>query len=55
MEELQISLENKKRLEVLMQRNGFRDYDEALNFLLEFYETYTRRKLLLRELEEGVV
>jgi len=48
---LKLSPETKGRLQVLMERNGFRNTDEAVSFLLDFYETATRRKLLLKELE----
>ncbi len=41
----------KQKVLALVRRNGFRNTDEAVSFLLEFYETATRRKLLLKELE----
>ncbi|MFA4700157.1 hypothetical protein [Pyrococcus kukulkanii] len=50
MEPIYVRAQTKEKLFVLKKRNGFRDYDEALNFLIEFYETSTRRKLWLREL-----
>ncbi|GEM_PF-3759989 len=48
---LKLSPETKGRLQVLMEREGFRTYEEAISFLLDFYEVATRRKLLLKELE----
>lgn len=49
-ERLPVRPETKQRVWVLMRRNGFRNTDEAVSFLLDFYETATRRKLLLKEL-----
>jgi len=48
---LTFSAETRSRLEALMERNGFKTHEEAISFLLDFYETATRRKLLLEELE----
>jgi len=50
MERLLVSEATKERLWRLKERNGFKTLDEAVSFLLEFYETATRRKLLLEEL-----
>ena len=49
-ERLFVSKATKERLWALKERNGFKDFDEAVSFLLEFYETATRRKLLMKEL-----
>jgi len=51
MEVVKVRYETKQRLWALMERNGFGSLDEAVSFLLDFYETATRRKLLLEELE----
>ncbi|WP_158508398.1 hypothetical protein [Thermococcus barophilus] len=50
-ERLPVRPETKRRIWALMRRNGFRNTDEAVSFLLDFYETATRRKLLVKELE----
>ncbi len=46
-----VSEATKEKLWALMERNGFKNLDEAISFLLEFYETATRRRLLLKEVE----
>ncbi len=51
MEVVKVRYQTKQRLWVLKERNGFKDLDEAISFLLEFYETATRRRLLLKEVE----
>ncbi len=49
-ERLLVSEATKQKLWALKERNGFKTLDEAVSFLLEFYETATRRKLLMKEL-----
>ncbi len=51
-EKVLVSKATKQKLWRLKERNGFKNFDEAVSFLLDFYETATRRKLLLKEVGE---
>ena len=50
MEVIYVRPETKRKLFALKERNGFKDLDATVSFLIEFYETYTRRKLLFQKL-----